>query len=1067
MRRLPLILLFLMVLVHSLSAQNRINGRVISGNEGLPIDYALIKVGENPALSTVSDSAGRFSFIISRFPVVLEVSHVGYLPSTYLLSHVPSGTVEIQLMEATSELDDFVVSTGYEKIPRERVTGSFAQVSNQLFNRRVSPDVISRLEDAVPGLVFNRRNGTNNISIRGRNTITGDGRPLIVVDNFPFEGDLASLNPNDIENVSVLKDAAASSIWGARAGNGVIVITTKKGGFKQKPSVSFNTNYTIMEAPDLYYQPQMKVSDFIDWEQQLFQTGFYNSYENSPTKVGFSPVVELLFKKRDGLISDSEADAGIMSLKRNDVRRDMEKYLYQKGRNQQYAVALSGGDASQKYSVSLGYDKQLASLVGNNNDRFTLNANHTYRLAGNKLELSTGIFFGSQDLSRNGSEPLTYIGTHNSRNLYPYARLADDSGRPLNVVKNHRMEFAEAALIHGLYDWTHSPIQELSFSDKSSHIAETRLQSSLSYQLIPGLRAELSYLYQNSNSSIRDYYSTDTYYTRNLINTYTQVDSRGNLSRPVPYGGILDRNSRRVYGNSVRGQVNYNRQIGRGRLDIMAGSEIRDHRTEAAAYRWYGYDDLYATSLPVDYNSNFTSYVNPRGGAIRIPANQGQSYLIDRFVSYYINGAYRWREKYILSGSARLDQSNLFGVRANQKGVPLWSAGFAWVLSEESFLKDRKSPYLKLRATLGSSGNINKSLSAQTTANFSPRDNLSLLPYATIQNPPNASLQWEKVKMLNVGVDFEAFKSRLSGSFEYYTKRAYDLFGQIPYAPSTGINQFSGNTSASIGHGIDFNVNLKVLEKPLQWRVFTLFSYVTDKVTDSKVQYPASLFLAAGDRSTYVLEGKPQYAIYSYDFAGLNSQTGDPMGYLDGEPSTDWSKIITTTTAQTLRFHGTVRPLVFGAVRNDLEWKRFSISVNVSYRLGYYFRRSSVNYSSLWTGSTTHADYEDRWQKPGDEMHTSVPSDPGGANSQRNSFYSNSSALVEKGDHIRLQDVRVSYSLPEGWVKQKGKVKGEFYAYANNLGILWKATKTSLDPDFPDSTFPPTRSIGFGLRLTL
>src|SRR5690606_37654033 len=156
-------------------------------------------------------------------------------------------TIEVRVVESENELSEFVVSTGYQKIPKERLTGSFGQVNNQLFNRRVSSDILSRLEDAVPGSVVNRRFGSNDISIRGRNTITGDGQPLIVVDNFPFEGDLSSLNPNNIENVTILKDAAASSIWGARAGNGVVVITTKKGGFHKKPSLTFNTNYTISE----------------------------------------------------------------------------------------------------------------------------------------------------------------------------------------------------------------------------------------------------------------------------------------------------------------------------------------------------------------------------------------------------------------------------------------------------------------------------------------------------------------------------------------------------------------------------------------------------------------------------------------------------------------------------------------------------------------------------------------------------------------------------------------------------------------------------------------------------
>lgn len=1064
MRRLYGIVLIILVSVYNLCAQHRMTGIVISEVTGHPVRDAIIKVNTTPVFVTVSDSSGRFFIKADKAPFTVEVSHVGFQPVSYLVRELSPKTIEVRMVESENELSEFVVSTGYQKIPKERLTGSFGQVNNQLFNRRVSSDILSRLEDAVPGLVFNRRFGSNDISIRGRNTITGDGQPLIVIDNFPFEGDLSSLNPNDIENVTILKDAAASSIWGARAGNGVIVITTKKGGFHKKPSLTFNTNYMISEAPDLFYQPQMGVSDFIEWEQQLFLTGYYHAFENSPAQVAFTPVVEILFQKRDGRITESEAAERIMSLKQNDVRRDMAKYLYRKGQNQQYSIALSGGDSKQKYAVSLGYDRQLASSIGNDNDRLTLNANHTYRLAGDKLELSTGIFLGSQDFKRNGLEPLTYRGTQDVVNLYPYARLEENNGV---IVKKHRLAFAEAAISNGLYDWRYNPLNELSFSDKSTRTTETRLHTNLSYLFTPGLRAELSYLYQNSSESLRDHYSTETYYTRDLMNNYTQRDSQGNLSRPIPYGGILDNRKQRVYGNSIRVQINFNKRISDGRLDMIAGSEIRDHRTEVTNYRWYGYDDLYATSLPVDYIKTFVPYSNPYGTSIRIPLNQDQRFLIDRYVSYYTNGAYNWKERYTVSASARLDQSNLFGVKTNQKGVPLWSAGLAWAISEESFLKECKLPYLRLRLTYGSSGNINKTISAQTTASFSAMDYLSLLPFATIQNPPNPSLRWEKVKMLNIGLDFDALKNRVSGSIEYYAKNAYDLFGQIPYAPSTGINQFNGNTSATKGHGIDLNAQIKVVENTLQWHVFSLFSYVTDKVTHSKVEHPASLFISAGDRSNYVMEGKPQYSLYSYDLAGLDSQTGDPMGYLNGKQSTDWSKIIETSTAETLRYHGSARPVVFGALRNHLSWKNFSVSASVSYRLGYYFRRGSVDYSQLWMGSITHADYEARWQKPGDELHTLVPSNPNEANSIRSSFYANSSALVEKGDHIRLQDIRASFSLPDSLVEQKLRGKGEVYVYVNNLGVLWRATKTTLDPDYPDSLFPPSRSIGFGVRLTL
>ena len=244
--------------VNSGISQNNISGKVIDAATDLPVSNVSIKVLDSDT-GTTSDSLGMFSLIVKDWPITLLITHVGYERVYWPLNGDPKDFFEIRLKSGHLELDEVVISTGYQQIPRERMTGSFSQVDRELFNRRVSPDLLARLEDVVPGLTFNRRHGANNISIRGRNTISGDGQPLIVVDNFPFEGDLSSLNPNDIENVTVLRDAAASSIWGARAGNGVIVITTRQGAYQRAPVITFNTNITVAEKPNQYYQPQMSL----------------------------------------------------------------------------------------------------------------------------------------------------------------------------------------------------------------------------------------------------------------------------------------------------------------------------------------------------------------------------------------------------------------------------------------------------------------------------------------------------------------------------------------------------------------------------------------------------------------------------------------------------------------------------------------------------------------------------------------------------------------------------------------------------------------------------------------
>ena len=272
------IILFFILFTCSLAqAQTILKGRIISATDSLPLPGASIRIqGNNTGQSTAAD--GSFSISINE-DNVLHVSYLGYQSREINLRLQHDNPLLILLQENENRLSEVVVSTGYQSLPKERATGSFVQVDNELLNRRVSTDVLSRLEDAVPGLVFNRQ-GDSRISIRGQSTISANAEPLIVLDNFPYEGDINSINPNDIESITVLKDAAAASIWGARAGNGVIVINTKKGRYKQALKVAVNSSVNIGARPDLFYEPKISSSDYIAMEQLLFSRGFYKASRN-------------------------------------------------------------------------------------------------------------------------------------------------------------------------------------------------------------------------------------------------------------------------------------------------------------------------------------------------------------------------------------------------------------------------------------------------------------------------------------------------------------------------------------------------------------------------------------------------------------------------------------------------------------------------------------------------------------------------------------------------------------------------------------------------------------------
>ncbi|MGN8072657.1 SusC/RagA family TonB-linked outer membrane protein [Mucilaginibacter sp. 22184] len=1031
---------------------------LVQDHAGLPLRGATVLV-QGMGRQVLTDSLGAFRVSLPAGAYQLRVSFVGYQPAVAALTLPRRELLLVVLENPVRELGEVVVSTGYQQLPKERATGSFVQVDKKLLDRSVSTDIIDRLRDVVPGLSFNTL-GTR-ISIRGQSTLFSNADPLIVVDGFPYNQPVENLNPNDVQSVTVLKDAAAASIWGSRAGNGVIVITTNKGGFNRAPRVALNANVAVGARPDLYYQPRMSTGDYIGLEKRLFTEGYYTALENADGHPPLSPVVELLIAARDGKLGTAEAERQIGLLSRLDVRDDLNRYFDRKSVSQQYALSLDGGSANQRYFYSAGVDRNLSNLVGNAYDRVTVSGNHTWVLR--KLELSLGMNYTG---SRTDRDNPGNLGWGNSSRIYPYARLADDRGNPLAVVHDYRQSFVDAAPGLGLQDWAYRPLQELRLADNRQEVADYRLNTGLTYAISKGLKAQVLYQYERSTATGRVLQGADSYYTRNLVNRFTQVDADGVLSLPVPLGGILDLENDISVNHDGRGQLNYDGAWGRkNELSAIAGYEIQTLRVRGDSYRYYGYDADHATMKPVDGITQFTYDDNPNSGG-SIPLNQAESDHTDHYLSWYGNTAYTYDRRLTLSASARLDRSNLFGVSTNQKGVPLWSAGLAWELSREGFYHLEALPYLKLRATFGYNGNINKHLSAYTTASyFDGSDTQTQLPYARIVNPPNPELRWERNRQINLGLDFGTRGRRVSGTLEFYLKRGLDLIGNTAFPPSSGILTFTGNTASTSGRGLDLNIDTRNLVGRWKWSTAFLLTYVTDKVGAYDQVSNASDYLASGNIGAFPLTGRPLYAIYSYRWAGLDPRTGDPQGYLNGQVSKDYAAMQSAATPQNLVYNGPSRPVVFGALRNTLAYRGWSLSFNISYRLGYYFRRSSVFYGTDHGLSQQSGDYALRWQQPGDERRTSVPSMPAVSNIQRDDFYRFASVLVDKGDHIRLQDINLSYVLDRRLLPflQEGSL--QVYLYAANLGILWRANKDHLDPD-AGSTYPLPRTIAGGIRLT-
>ncbi len=1047
-----------------------VTGRIVDST-GSALVGASVRVlnadGQRTSLQTKTDQDGYFTLQNVPEDAILEISYIGYV--TYTVQ-AAANLGSIVLREALSDLEEVevTINTGYQRLSKERATGSFDYLGNVDLERQVGPYLMDRLDGNANAVLFDKRGLSSQITVRGRSTIHAGNQPLIVLDNFPYEGDITNINPADIESVTILKDAAAASIWGARAGNGVIVITTKKGAVNKPMHIGFNSNMTVGAKPDMFYQPAISSADFIDLEIDLFDKGFYTGLETSYDNIALSPVIELLIQEREGQISSEAVQNMIGEYRKHDVRTDYERYLYVNSTQQQHIANISGGSDRVAYYFLAGYDKNRGNL-DEKYSRINLRTDNTFYLTKN-IALNLGLFY-TQTASSEGRPSYNNLRFTSSQPLYPYARLADEDGNALSIPKNYRDSFIKSAESKGLLDWSYTPLRDMELINNNYGNRDFLFNSGLHLKIVKGLNADIKYQYQDIVSDGRNLQNQWLYSVRDMINNYTQVDPEsGSVTRPIPLGDVLTISNTTAHTHAFRAQLNYNYAHDKNEFDAIAGAEYRSTDRESSSSGVYGFNNDILVHTPVNHEEVYTRYSNPYISS-RIGDMRTFDGTISRMRSFYTNMAYTFDRKYVLSASARQDGSNIFGVNANQRVVPLWSVGGAWNVSNERFYHANNLPFLRIRLTYGYNGNVDQGLSAFTTMSHYTT-NLNNQPYGMIMNPPNPELRWERVQLLNAGIDFGTANNRISGALEYYWKNSSDLIGDMPIDQTTGaisgqltfVNR--GNSANMKGEGIDLIIHAKNIEGQFNWNSTFLFNYNRNWVTAySREPTTVNQYVNGGIAIIPVI-GKPLYSIFTYDWAGLDAETGDPLGYFEGEISKQYSDILNKSKIEDLVYHGPALPPFFGSIRNTVSWKGLSLSANITYRFGYYFKRSSLRYDLLYNTWVGHTDYGKRWKQPGDESSTSVPSAIYPANTNRDSFYSQSGILIEKGDNIRLQDINLSYRLADNGTNIFLFKNITVYGYMNNVGILWRANRHGIDPDFGTSLpIPKTYSLGIKAEL--
>lgn len=959
-------------------------------------------------------------------------------------------------------IDEVVVNTGYYTIPKDRATGSFTHIDSKALQRTVGGNILERLEGVASGLQFDNRSLTDEdptktpaLRVRGLSTLEADAAPLIVVDNFPYEGNIDQINPNDIESVTILKDAAAASIWGARAGNGVIVISTKKGSRTDKLRIGWNSNIGLSRKPDLTRNPNYLPSETVmTIQEEKFERGAYREMD----ALLLPAYVELLIKKRDKLVTEEEFVKKKNWYAQNDMRKDIARYMLTHERREQHHLNINGGSLSTWFAFSAGYDGQDYSKLGDKSKRINLQAQSGFRL-GEKFDMSAQLNFSNLDRDLNSTASYAQGDIYES--------LLDEIGNPAGIGGAYRIAYREKAEENKLLNWIQRPIEEPYLIDQNRKESQMRFYGVFNYRPLLGLNLSANYQYQLGLNTGHLFYDEDSFYARNLINRYTQADGK----RVIPLGGIRKYDApQHIQSHAIRLQSNWSHTIGTwSNIDMLGGVEVRSIVTESGINSTlYGFDkDSWKMATITDYGTRYP--LRPSGTGSIANAVSWPNIVSGRYLSYFGNAGYSLWGKILLSGSLRWDGSNLLGVKTNQRGTALFSVGGAYNLHREVFVPDFFDE-LKLRLTYGSAGNIDKSQSHYPTISLTSNP-ITGLTQAGISHPGNPDLRWEQVNTWNEGIDFRMRALAIEGSIEFYQKQASHLLGPTVMDPTTGVPRtmnYKTNYAGMTTNGWDAQISYTRPIGRLQWKTSILISGTRNKVDDYNgpmATYAANYI----DRRIPVLNESIDQ-LYAFPWFGLSSKTGLPIAFngenLIEDPK-DFTRYYLDLPMDKLVRVGSEVPLLFGSWMNSFNWKGVGASILLGYKGKYFYRRNSQGSGEeLLDLPKYHMDYFKRWKQPGDELRTNVPAYTASIlNDSQNEFYKNSEILTEKGDHIRVQDVSISYVLPQKFTGNLKMQQVRFYLYAKNLGLLWKSSKLDIDPDYYQMDYPAPLRISAGLQV--
>lgn len=991
----------------------------------------------------------------------------------------------IEVRTKVSSLGDVTVSvnTGYQKIPKERATGSFTVITSKELERRTSPDLLNLLEGLAPGLMINKSaNGMEgqedpSILMRGVSTF-GNQQPLVVVDGFPIEGTLATINPNDVETVTLLRDAAAAAIWGVKATNGVIVINTKKGK-TLNPKVTFRSSFNMNERPRLSYLNLMNSQELAEFEKSKF----YADPDDIPDRItgrnsrdAYTDVYGALFDFEEGKITAEERDRRIAEITSYDNSKEIEKTFLNKAWSSDNTVSISAAPSDRfNYYASFAFLKGTGLYNGDNFKKSNVNFNTEIKLT-SKLSLNIGANYTVHDqdisaLKRFGAGSNSDVP--GSLKMLPYLRMRNADGSANAIPRRFSHEMISKLNNAGFLDMEYYGIDDFKNYELTRNTNTLRLQSTLTYQFSKSLSLNVSYKTEKINDLKSDLHKEDSYETRGLINDFASIQA-GNILYNIPKGAMLREARGTTTNYYIRAQLDLNHTFNHDhRVDLNIGLErqrsVFDNTTDSR----FGYNPTSNLSFAVNYVTlSGTGSTNPVIGLNnKLQMNEyfDKKKLDDRYIFYYFAGSYTYKGKYAFSTSARINKSSRFDPSAGLNKQILASAGVKWDILKENFIKTPDwLNQLQIRYTAGLTGNVPNITSSSMNTIASASASFSFgVPFLSVISPANKKLRWEPTLTQNLALDFSLLSNRISGSVDLYLKKTTELLGQEGIDPTlTGFFTVPINSSDIINKGIELRLNtVNVNTKDFRWQTAVNFGFNSNKVGFSTTNKNGAFGAPKN------LTGYQSRTFFALQWAGLD-ENGNGLLW-DVQPDGKKVKIPAANyfdlTFEDFKEVGSIIPKYTAGLSNIFQYKGWDFSFLFIANGGNYMQADIITedyFSNSFGGSGFNnlpKDVARRWQKPGDEKNTNVPQ----TNSYQSNQYNWSDINYQSATFIKLREVAVSYlfnkkqlgQIPVNSIKVNFQVRNPWKWVENNKGIDPEAHQLQ----FGERTIPVTTTYTLGI----